>query len=163
MTAPASMHRSNSILWQRIACIYIVIEWLPSIKESFFQPGIKLICPRHNRFTIGIEGPQIVSGTSRTNDEDAFLPERGQCPPHVVVITSIPVCLNGELAHWDIRFWVHKHEGDPCPVIKPPFFIFFYRLEVGCHEQFLHPLCQLWSPRSRIFELKIRGKWIEYN
>lgn len=106
---------------------------LPPIEESLFQPIIKLKSPLGNSFVLHPEGPQVVSCTSRSNNEDTFLLERGQCPSQVIVVSPIFIHLDGKLADGDISLRVHEHKWDPCPMIKPTLFVLVHTPETRFH------------------------------
>lgn len=96
------------------------VKTSPSLKKAIFEPSIKLMSPRDNRIIrTETEVPQVVSGTSRAKDQHAFLPERPQSLPQVVVIGAIPLRLYRELADWDTSAWVGPTRRGQAPAYCP--------------------------------------------
>lgn len=128
---------------------------LPSGKKSIFEPGIKVFSPRSNSFGLP-HITKIMSCRSGTNNKHAFLLQRGQSFPHIIMMICILVCLNGELTHRNISFRVHEHEWDPCTMVKTPLLVLINLPKSWSLEKLLNPPCQFWSSRSRILDLDLQ-------
>lgn len=123
------------------------------MKKRGFEPGNELGSPMGRRAIARPNGSQVMSGTPRANDEDAFVPERSQCLPHVIMEDPISVSRNRQLAHRNVGVWVHQHERHPRTVVQPALSVLAHAAQPGRFQKLLHSLRQIRSPRCWIFQL----------
>ncbi|MFS8014995.1 hypothetical protein Hanom_Chr15g01351191 [Helianthus anomalus] len=96
----------NGCMWSFL--LVVVYIFIPSINQCFFEPCVKLLSPRLYRWGVA-QHFQVVSGGTRTDNEHTFLFKGCQCFTHVVMVSGVFVCLDRQLADWNVGLWIHKH------------------------------------------------------